>query len=106
LLGYAIWNHLATPFVFVGEGIEIQELAPATKAASDGEFYGFAIRKNADALRYAATLLQRRRNAEAHGSFQAESPYPQPDLGAGIWHNYIFDLRDFRSAEFTKSNAA
>jgi hypothetical protein len=40
-------------------------------------------------------------------SFQAESLYPQPDLlGAGIWHNYIFDLQDFRSAEFTKSNAA
>jgi hypothetical protein len=27
-LGYAMWNYLATPFIFVREGFDIQELAP------------------------------------------------------------------------------
>jgi hypothetical protein len=63
-LGYAMWNYLSTPFIFVRDGFDIQELAPHGKTASAGE-RRFAIRKTY-ALRYAAILVQQRRTTEAH----------------------------------------
>jgi len=48
----AMWNYLATPFIFVRDGFDIQELAPHEEDCQSCEFCAALSERHPDALRY------------------------------------------------------